>query len=289
MSGGIERQIFEDSGRPDPEIAPDRVTDAVSDAIRGLDRGDQDQAPRRQETPPAPPPNDGYDGDRSTSGLLKALLDEREKRQGAESRASRYEQLEREQKAKEQKPALSERLFADPDGTLNDLRQEIAAPLQQQIQQMQLNHDFALANVRYGETFAEAWNTWYDTVKDGKDATTYFSIMNSQSPAEAMVQWYRRTTRDKEVGEDLDAYKQRVIDEYLAGQNGGPRPAAPGPTARDSDGRFTARPQAPQRQPTSISRMGASGVADDDLADNDGSDAAIFAAATRPTNRQRRK
>ena len=153
MSGGIERQIFEDSGRPDPSeapIAPDRLDDAVSDAIRGLDRGTHDQ-PARREAPPAPPPSDGYEGDRSTSGLLKALLDEREKRQGAESRASRYEQIEREQKAKEQKPAISERLFTDPDGTINDLRQEIAAPLQQQIQQMQLNHDFALASVRYGD------------------------------------------------------------------------------------------------------------------------------------------
>jgi hypothetical protein len=34
--------------------------------------------------------------------------------------------------------------------------------------------------------------------------------------------------------------------------------------------------------------MGASGVADDDLADNDGSDAAIFAAATRAPPRRRK-
>ena len=288
MSGGIERQIFEDSGRPDEteeRIAPDRLDDAVSDAIRGLDR---DQTPTKREAPPAPP-TDGYQGDRSESGLLKALLDERERRQGAESRAQRYEQLEREQKAKEQKPAISERLFSDPDGTLNDLRQEIAAPLQQQIQQMQLNHDFALASVRYGETFTEAWNNWYETVKDGKDATTYFAIMNSQSPAEAMVGWYKRATRDKEVGEDLDAYKQRVIDEYLAGgTNGGGvmRQVPTGPAGRDDSGRFTARPQA-SRPPTSISRMGAPAAADDDLAGNDGSDAAIFAAATRKPQRRR--
>jgi hypothetical protein len=288
MSGGIERQIFEDSGRPEETeapIAPDRLNDAVSDAIRGLDRGDQDQRPSR-EPPPATPPSDGYDGDRSTSGLLKALLDEREKRQGAESRASRYEQQERDAKAREQKPALSERLFSDPDGTINDLRREIAAPLEQQIQQMALNHDFALANVKYGETFAQAWNAWYEQVKDGKDATTYFTIMNSGSPAETMVQWFRRASRDREVGEDLEAYKQRVIDEYLSGQTGGaPRAAAPG--GRDENGRFTARPQAP-RNPTSIGRMGASGVADDDLADNDGSDAAIFAAATRAPPRRRK-
>jgi hypothetical protein len=117
-------------------------------------------------------------------------------------------------------------------------------------------------------------------VKDGKDAATYFAVMNSASPGEALVQWYNRATRDREVGDDLDAFRQRVIDEYL-GQSG----AAP-PLPRSPNGQFQPRPQA-QRLPTSISRMGSSGNPSDDDDTNDGSDAAIFAAA-RPKHRRER-
>ena len=79
-----------------------------------------------------------------------------------------------------------------------------------------INQDFLAAESRHGDKFRSAWSDWYEAVKDGKDAQTYFTVMNSASPGEAMVQWYKRATRDRELGDDdLDAFKQRVIDEYL--------------------------------------------------------------------------
>jgi len=290
MAGGIERQIFEDAGQsegaPDTTSPVERtpVDQAVDDAIREMGRGADAPAPprdRAEPQPPAPPP--GMEGveDRSNAGLLQALLDERERRQERDRQLERYQQHERERQAREQKPALSERLFSDPDGTLNELRTEWTQPLEQQIAQLMINQDFLAAESRHGDKFRSAWSDWYETVKDGKDAQTYFAVMNSASPGEAMVQWHRRATRDRELGDDdLDAFKQRVIDEYL-GNSG----AAP-PLPRSPNGQFQPRPQA-QRIPTAISRMGSSGNPSEDDDGNDGSDAAIFAAA-RPKHRRQR-
>jgi hypothetical protein len=286
MSG--DRQIFEDAGRPEEasDYGPDSsdLDHAVDDAIRGLGRGDDlptAPAQPRQRPPSQPQQPAEVEGERSNAGLMQALLDERDKRQDYARKLERYEQQEREAKSREQRPALSERLFTDPEGTIEELKREITAPLHQTIAQLQINQDFAMAEGRHGERFKEAWTEWYETVKDGKDATTYFQVMNSASPGEALVAWYNRSSRDREVGDDLDAYKQRVIDEYL-GRSG----AAP-PLPRGQNGQFQPRPQA-QRLPTSISRMGSSGnPQDDDDEGNDGSDAAIFAAA-RPKHRRQR-
>lgn len=282
----LERQIFADAGAPEPEIAPEAVDENVSRSIRDLQRSPDDTPPgsqpaaRQPATPQTPDPLAGLD-DRSNAGLLRALLDERERRQGLSQEVQRYQLREREASATRDRPALNERLFTDPEGTLSELRQEWTTPLQQQIAELQINHDFGLASVRHGETFGEAWNAWYEQVRDGKDPTTYFTVMNAASPGEAMVEWHRRSRVYTETGGDLDGYRQKVIDEYLAGQGGG----APEPAARAPNGQFAARPPAPQPRaaPTSLSRMGAPARdAEDDA--SDGSDAAIFAAA-RPKRR----
>jgi hypothetical protein len=289
MAGGpdLERQIFSDAGQPEPGIGPDAVDGAVSRSIRALSNQPDDQPPATSREQPQPGPAiDGVD-DRSSAGLLRALLDERERRQDSTRRLEEYQKREREEAAKAGKPDLSEALFTDTPGTLDKLRQEWVQPLQEQIAEMRLNMNFEMGAFKHGELMGEAWQAWVQQVEGGKDATSYFQVMNSASPADAMVDWYKRNRTWTETGGDLDAYKQRVIDEYLASQgmggvaNGDGRQRAP-------DGRFTARPQAPQPQanaaPTSLSRMGAGASRRDEDEDNDGSDAAIFAAA-RPKRR----
>ena len=118
--------------------------------------------------------------------------------------------------------------------------------------------------------------TWYGAVGQGQNAALYFAVMNAPSPGEALVQWYGQQRRNAEVGDDLDAYKQRVIDEWLASQGQTPRP-------RNTDGTFAPRSQAP-RLPTATSRMGAAGNGNVE-ADEDGSEESIFAAG-RPERRR---
>lgn len=267
-----DRQIFEAAGQP--EIPDDSVDEAFSRTIREQQNEPESPAPSAPPAPttPAEPPED------RNNGLLRALLDERERRQQSEQRAARYEFQERERQAKEQRPKLSEELFTDPDGTLTRLRQEWTSPLEQEIAQLRINQDLQLAHLRHGEGFQKAWEAWYAAVQDGKDASSYFTVMNAASPGEAMVSWFNQQDIVTQVGGDLSAYKQRIIDEYL-NQN----------PPRSPNGQFTSRPQAPQPAvPTSISRMGSSASArdnDDEL--NDGTDAAIYAAA-RPSRRGER-
>lgn len=275
----IDREIFDAGSQPDAAPEPTHLPDdrseedrAVSHAIEGLQRQPSSPPPQREAPPPA---QQQPQGEATQGGLLQALLDEREKRQNLTQQLERYRQHEQQS----QKPPLNERLFTDPDGTIAEIRREIEEPLAQQITQLKVNHDFGLAQMRHGETFDKAWEAWYGRVGTGQDATTYFTVMNSSSPGEAMVQWYKRHLRDERIGDrDLDEYEKEVIQRYLSGGGGGSAPRAP-------NGQFAPRPQAP-RFPTATSRMGAAGngiSVDDD--DGDGTDAAIFAAG-RP---QRRK
>ena len=98
------------------------------------------------------------------------------------------------------------------------------------------------------------------------------------------MQWYGQQQRYAEVGDDLEAYKQRVIEEYLASQ-GQPSPRQLQAQSRDrnADGTFTSRSQAP-RLPTATSRMGAAGNGNVEP-DEDGSEESIFAAG-RPERRR---
>lgn len=288
MSAGLDRQIFSDAGRPEEgeaSIAPGHVDEAVSRAIRNIDRPEEElpqdePQPRQRQQPQQRDPLEGIE-DRSNSGLLKALLDERDKRQRSDARAERYAKLEEEQARQNGRVPISERLFTHPQETLDELRREWTQPLESQLAEMRVNQNFQMAHMRHGGNFEQAWQSWYEQVRDGKDATTYFGVMNSPDPGQAMVEWYLRRQLWEETGGDLTAYKQRIIDEY---RNGGHRSEPPGPS-RAPNGQFASRPQAPPL-PTSIGRMGSPGrPADDDDLDNDGSDAAIFAAA-RPKRRR---
>jgi hypothetical protein len=294
MAGGVERQIFEDAGRDEsqaePFPAPDATDDqAVTDAIRSLHRTPDAPPPARPAAPRQPPPQQparepGLDDvdETSASGLRSALTQERNRRREYETQLQRYQEAERERAAREGRPPISERLFTDPERTLEELRQEWTQPLQQTIATMQLNQDFSAAEARHGpERFQTAFQAWYAAVEGGQDAISYFSVMNAPSPGDAVMRWYRMREFDEQVGDgDLEAYRQRVIAEAMQGRG-------PAPVRDPETGRFTGRPQAPQRLPTATSRLGASNRHRDEDDENDGSEAAIFAAA-RPSRRGER-
>lgn len=315
---GEDREIFSDAlvddenananpgGADDQPLVQTRTAEdqAVSDAIRQIGRGVQPSIPTApQQRQPAPggaqpgaqPGGEGPE-DRSTAGLLRALLDERERRQGLEGRLSRFETQEQERRRTEEaaRVPLHERIFSEPDAAIAELTQQITGPLEQRIEQMRVQHDFALAGVRHADTFTDAWAAWFNKVGDGKDPETYFKIMKAPSPGEALVQWFKGEQRNSTIGDDLDAYNAKVVREAFEAQGlpvppqyadaaGGaaaqqPQPrfdARAGQPQRDASGRFApSQPQA-QRFPTATSRMGQSGggLADHD---EDGSDSAIF-------------
>lgn len=319
MAGiGDDREIFDNGsqiedrsdsldGADDKPLIQTRTAEdlAVSDAIRQIGRGAQPvippAPPQRQQAPqpggaqPGATPDEGGPEDRSTAGLLRALLDERERRQSLEAQNRRYSEQEQERRRAEEagRSPLHERIFSEPDTAIAELTRSITEPLEQRIETMRVQHDFALAGVRHADVFPDAWAAWYQRVGTGQDPDTYFRVMKAPSPGQALVDWYKGEQRNTTIGDDLDAYNAKVIREAFEAQGlpvpeqyaapGGQQQGQPqqrfdaraGQPARDATGRFTSpQPQAP-RLPTATSRMGQSGGGLTDH-DEDGSDAAIF-------------
>lgn len=300
FGGDDDRDIFDagtgaddptiDTGSADDTLHPPSPEDrAVSEAISNLGRGGA-RAP--EPAPPAPGPVPGQqggqpplaEGERSLSGVMQALLDERERRQDMARQLERYQREERQRTQQAERVPLAQRLFENPEEAITELREQITQPLTEQIQQMKVQHDFALAGVRHQEVFGDAWAAWYQKVGTGQDPVTYFAIMNSPSPGEALVQWFKEHQRKETIGDDLDAYNRRIIEAHMASLNGGGGivdargSRGGGGQPRAADGRFAPAPE-PQaaRLPTATSRLGSggNGLAD---RDEDGSEDAIFAA-----------
>jgi hypothetical protein len=280
-----DREIFDSASAPDDDAPPSRLIDertstdhAVSDAIDTINRqGPQARAPREAPaSQPAPTQrpsqDDGLPEDRSLGGVLQALMSERERRQEWEQRAKRFEQQEQERQraAEAAKTPLSQRLFEDPDATLAEIRQELRQSFEAEIAKTRITSDFSIAAIRHADVWDEAWNAWYGHVSQGTDPATYFGVMNSGSPGESIIAWYKDRQRHEEIGDDLDAFKERIINEYLAGQGRPPQP-------RRDDGTFAPAPRAP-RLPTATSRLGATNGAGLSGPPEDGSEEAIFAA-----------
>lgn len=291
----LDQEIF-DAGEQAPPSAPvaDEAT-AVRDSIRALQREggrDAPEAPPPQARGPGPqaPPH-GVE-DQSPAGLLKAMLDERDKRQGLERQLQRYQAWENEQarKAKESEAPFDQRFFSQPQQELESFVTERITPIEQRIQNFMTDVDMRMARQQYGEVFDEAFQTWYQQVGNPNqpDPHSYFSVMNSPSPGEALMQWFNQARTWREIGDGgIDGFRERVRQEVLAEMGMGSRsvvssrpPADDRP--RDDSGRFAPRHEV--RLPTSLGRLGAAGRGNPNPSE-DGSEEAIYDAG-RPERRR---
>lgn len=269
---------------------------AVSAAIRNLNRGfvPPPPPPARPASVTQPqagtaPPNEDEPEDRTVAGLMRALLDERGKRQTLEGQLTRYTQQGQDATRPQtpERPQFGDRLFTEPDEVLNEVRTELSNHFASQLQGMHTTYDLRLASMRHGDAFQTAWNDWYGAVSnlDQPNPELYHLVMSSPSPGEALMQWHRNKQQSAEIGDDFDAFKAKVVREAFeaAGipvpeQFGGQAPrndVQAGQPSRDASGRFApSQPQA-RRFPTATSRMGQSGNGMHENAE-DGSDNAIF-------------
>lgn len=285
MAGDEDQDIFESGAQPETASPETPVDDsqAVRDGIREMQRG------RDRDSPP--PPQHGADA-QSPGGILRELLDERERRQGFERQLQRYQEQEREaqRRAKENETPFDQRFFSEPQKELEAYVNQHVQPLEQRMQNMAADFDMRMARKEYGPVFDEAFQTWFDQVGDlsRPDPQNYFAVMGSPSPGEAIMQWFEERKIREEVGSagGREAYRQKVEQEILAKYGLAPQgeaSAAPSDRPRAANGQYTPRQEV--RLPTSLSRLGAAGRGTPDLAE-DGSDAAIYDAG-RPERRSR--
>lgn len=264
---------------------------AVSDAISSL-RGPVPQYGVQPTPPPRPQPANP-DDEPVKSGVLKSLLDERSARQQLENTVRELQRKEQERAAQQVQPKAEDLLFSDPDKFIAGVEQRH----EKKLADIQLNFDMQLASMRHGPAFDAAWQHFYASCQNGADPVSYFRVMNARSPGEEMVRWFHERRLMHETGGNLEAYRNRILQEALQNPefmarlqaNGGAMPTQQQPQqARGEDGRFQSQQPQPRQEvrlPTSLSRMNGSRGMPAASEVEDGSEEAIFdAGRSRPQN-----
>lgn len=121
-----------------------------------------------------------------------------------------------------QQPAQTPDMFADPDGYTKHIERAV----NERTTQLALDFDLKLARATHKDVFDQAWTSFLGTVKAGDNAL-YGEVMNSSSPGEAIVNWYKRDNTLREVGTDPEAYKAKLRAEILAELQGQQPASAP--------------------------------------------------------------
>jgi len=289
----LEQDVFDAGSAPEPAPSVDTSSvspqpaeaRAVSDAITSL-RGPVPQYGTQPTPPSRPQPPENPDDQPVKAGMLRDLFNEREVRQKLEAQVREMQRKEQERAAQQSQPKAEDTLFSDPDKFV----QEIESRHEKKLANIQLNFDMQLASMRHGPMFDHAWQHFYASCQNGADPVSYFRVMNARSPGEEMVRWFNERRLMHETGGNLDAFRERVIQEYLQ-QQGGVMPPQQQPQqqqpARGEDGRFVPQQQPRQevRLPTSLSRMNGSRGMPAAGEVEDGSEEAIFdAGRARPRN-----
>ena len=298
----LEQDVFDSGAAPDTpaDLAPSPDTSvspqppesrAVSDAISAL-RGPVPQYGTQPVPQQQPQPQPDPDAEVVKAGELRALLEERSQRQKLEAHVRELQRREQERAAQQAQPKAEEMLFSDPDKFIA----QIESKHERKLADMQLNFDMQLASMRHGPAFDAAWQHFFATCQGGADPVSYFRVMNARSPGEEMVRWFNERRLMHETGGNLEAYRERILQEALQDpqflarlqqQGIAPPQQQLDQRPRGEDGRFL--PQQPQarqevRLPTSLSRLSGSRGMPASTEVEDGSEEAIFDAGRARTS-----
>lgn len=103
-------------------------------------------------------------------------------------------------------------IFADPEGFVNRLQ----STFDQRLRGLQLENSLRFAHYTHKEKFDEAYNAFTDYVTKSRDQATYQRVMASADPGEALVQWWKDQSLQKELGgSDLKTFLEKQREEWL--------------------------------------------------------------------------
>lgn len=291
---GTEQDIFDAINEDDPEVgtaeAPPLADDEISPDPQAAREPPEGQAAQEAAQGAA---QQQQDKPQQHFVPLSELLTTRERAQKAEQAAEQFRQAleeiqRREQEARraaQAKPLEAPDQFADPQGYTDFMirqQQQIVQALREEARQEKLNESLEDAAEQHGEAFESAFKALLAT-RD--QALADRLTANPRRAGKAIMDWHRQQEVIRTVGTDPAAYRQKLQDELLNDQAfvtrviEHVRASQGGPQAQQS------RPQNVTRLPPSLTRVtGAAPAHGDD--DGDGSDEAIFAAATAPRRRR---
>lgn len=173
---------------------------------------------------------------------IQALDSERGKRKELEERYEKDMREMRDQISRLsvpskpiEEPKPKPALWDDPEAFM----QHQLSPVEERIRNMNERYSERLAAKEYGPETVQSAKSWIEqraTTPDGQRLIQ--ELMQSDDPYDDLVKHYKQQTVISEVGTDPEAFKKKVIEEYLASQAQSQQPqqttqpaASPMPTA----------------------------------------------------------
>ncbi len=232
MSGRSEAVPEPTTPAPTPD-APDQPGSASrDDKGRFAAKAEPEVAPTPAATQAAPTPEAP---EQQPNGLvpIKALDAERGKRKDLEDRYEKDMQELRAQLARLSQPQTPAEPPAPPP-TLWDAPDEFIAsqltPVQQQMADMREFMSENLAVQAHGAEKVEAAKKAIEQIARTPEGHQVIQrLTQSRHPYDELVKWHTSQSFMNEIGTDPDAYKQRIIQEYLASQQQQPQTTPPAP------------------------------------------------------------
>lgn len=96
----------------------------------------------------------------------------------------------------------------DPKGYAKQVREEI----RNEILNERREESLQIAAEKYGDEFKEA----YTAAQQKVDPALRARMQSSRDPGETLIKWHRENKQRAEIGDDLNAYNQRILDKALS-------------------------------------------------------------------------
>jgi hypothetical protein len=183
-------------------------------------------------------------------------------------------------------PAVPD-IFENPQGFVEHITNQIRSEMgtvRQDLKQTQVETSFRIAHVKHKEEFPEAMGAINKLdANNPDDRVVVQRIYNSPDPGEALVSWHKRNKTLALVGDDPNAYAERIRDETRKALMQDPefRKSLIADLRGDAERGDNGNPRTTTRLPRSLARASGSNAGANRGEQIDGSDQAVADAAWR--------
>lgn len=190
-------QVLGDNPSPEPEtIQPEPTPEPAPEP---QNTAEQEPAPEEVTEDVQPQPEKA-----EPTVPLAAMLAERDKARGLETRLSVLEQQIRQPAPPAELPDVLE----NPDGYAEIVSKRVDSALENQ----RLNMSQAFAELQFGK---EKVATAFEALQSSNDPAARAAIANSPMPYVELMQWHQKQAALAEIGDDPAAYRDRLKAEVL--------------------------------------------------------------------------
>ena len=187
-------------------------------------------------------------------------------------------------------PKAAPDIFENPTGFVDHLQQTFQSELakrDQQMQQIRVENSFAVAHAVHKDAFEEAMGAINKlNAQSPDDRAVVQRIYASPNPGQALVSWHKRNKTLAEVGDDPNAFKERIAKETRESLMKDPefrKQLLADLRGEALNGGNDGQPRTTNRLPRSLARTAGSnvGAVRNDPRDSDDSDQAVADSAWR--------